>query len=180
MNITSNMTQFQTSNSTSGIKNLYTKKLTKDEATELRAEVAKNANSFTFKSSSIQQGVSSLGDDFTKSYEEFQSFLQNIGYEGKAIAELSQDEASALISEDGFFGITQTSERIANFVINGAGSDESLLRAGREGMMQGFKEAEELWGGKLPDISQKTMKAAIEMVDKAMYDLGYSILDKEA
>ena len=46
-------------------------------------------------------------------------------------------------------------------------------------MIQGFKEAEEMWGGELPEISQKTMQKAIEMVDKAMYDLGFSILDKE-
>jgi len=180
MQISSNMTQLQMTNSTSGIKTLYTEKLTKDEATELKAQVMKNANAFTFDASSVQQGVNSIQDDFTKSYEDFQSFLTDIGYEGKPIAELSQDEAAALVSEDGIFGIQQTSERVANFVINGAGGDEDLLRAGREGMIQGFKEAEQMWGGELPEISQKTMKAAIEMVDNVMHDLGYSILDKEA
>jgi hypothetical protein len=54
------------------------------------------------------------------------------------------------------------------------------MRAGREGMLQGFKEAEKMWGGKLPDISQQTMAKATEMVDKAMSDLGFSILDKQA
>ena len=49
--------------------------------------------------------------------------LSDIGYNGKPIAELSQDEAAELVSEDGFFGIAKTSERIANFVINGAGDD---------------------------------------------------------
>jgi hypothetical protein len=65
-------------------------------------------------------------------------------------------------------------------VINGAGGDESMLRAGREGMIQGFKEAQEIWGGELPEISQKTMDRALEIVDKAMSDLGYSVLDTEA
>jgi len=180
MQITANMTQSQTVSSTTGIKNLYTEKLSEDEAKELRAKVVENANAYTFKSTSIQDGFSSLESDFTKAYEEFQSFLQDIGYDGKPIAELSQDEATQLVSEDGFFGITQTSERIANFVINGASGDEELLRAGREGMIQGFKDAEEMWGGELPEISQKTMQASIEMVDKAMADLGYSILDQEA
>ena len=65
-------------------------------------------------------------------------------------------------------------------MINGAGGDESMLRAGREGMLQGFKDAESMWGGKLPDISQETMKKAVELVDKKMYDLGFSILNQEA
>ncbi|NCD12016.1 MAG: hydrogenase, partial [Epsilonproteobacteria bacterium] len=40
--------------------------------------------------------------------------LADIGYTGKPLSELSQSEASELVSEDGFFGIAQTSERIAN------------------------------------------------------------------
>ncbi len=64
-------------------------------------------------------------------------------------------------------------------MINGAGGDEDKLRAGREGMLKGFKEAEAMWGGELPEISQKTMQASLEMVDKAMYDLGFSILNEE-
>jgi len=36
-----------------------------------------------------------------------------------------------------------------------------------------------MWGGELPEISQKTMQAALEIVDKEMHDLGYSILNQE-
>jgi len=53
------------------------------------------------------------------------------------------------------------------------------LRAGREGMIQGFKDAEEAWGGELPEISQTTMSKSIEMLDMAIKDLGYSILNQE-
>ena len=180
MQVTSNITQLPMSNSTSGVKNVFTEKLSSDEVKELKAQIAENANVFSFKSTSVQQELSSNQNDFTKDYDEFQSFLQDIGYEGKPIAELSQDEAADLVSEDGFFGISQTSDRIADFVINGANGDEDLLRAGREGMLQGFKEAEQMWGGELPEISQKTMQAAIEKIDNVMHDLGYSILNEEA
>lgn len=170
----------QNSNTQTVIKNLYTEKIPKDELKAIKEELLQNANSFTFKSSSIQANVMSLNDNFSKSYTEFQSFLKDIGYEGKAIGKLSKDEASKLVGADGFFGIAQTSNRIADFVINGANGDESLLRAGREGMLQGFKSAEKMWGSKLPDISQKTMQAAIELVDNEMSRLGISILDKQA
>lgn len=103
--------------------------------------------------------------------------LADIGYEGKPIGELTQDEAKALVAEDGFFGIAQTSERIADFVLNGAGDDLERLQAGRSGMLQGFAEAEALWGEKLPEISYTTMQKALEKVDAKIKELGGSVLD---
>ena len=161
------------------IKPLYTEKISKDEVKEIKEQLAKNANAMAFNFISVQTAFVSSEDKFVQDYQDFQDFLKGIGYDGKPIAELSKDEASELVSEDGIFGIKQTSERIANFVINGAGGDEKLMRAGREGMLQGFKEAEAIWGGELPEISQITMAKATEMVDKAMHDLGFSILNEE-
>lgn len=103
--------------------------------------------------------------------------LSDIGYEGEPIADLSQDEAKALVAEDGFFGIIQTSERIANFVLSGAGNDVDMLKAGREGILRGFSEAEEIWGGKLPDISYETINKSVEMIDKKLSELGASVMD---
>jgi len=161
------------------IKTDFTEKISKDEATEIRAQITQTANDMMLKSTTIQASVITQKDDFASLYEGFQSFLSDIGYEGKPLAELSQSEAAELVSEDGMFGIKQTSERIANFVISGAGGDEERFRAGREGMIQGFKDAEAMWGGTLPEISQKTMQAAIEMVDKAMQEAGFSVLNQE-
>ena len=172
MEISSNMA------SISPIKPLYTQKLTKSEVKEIKEQINDNFVAYTFNVTNIQVGLLEQKDDFLSEYEEFQNFLNDIGYEGKSIAELSEEEAAELVSEDGFFGIKQTSERIANFVIDGAAGDEDLLRAGREGMLEGFKQAEEMWGGELPEISQKTIEAAIELVDNAMIDLGFSIIDK--
>ena len=180
MQITSNTTPSlnQTQN-TSGVKTLYTEKLTQNELKDIKAQLQENANAYAFDSAGIQSATQNKSGSFADQYNGFQSFLKDIGYNAKPIADLSQTEAAALVSEDGIFGIKQTSERIAQFVIAGAGGDEDLLRAGREGMLKGFKEAEKMLGG-LPDISQKTIAAATEMVDKEMARLGYSILDQEA
>lgn len=181
MEVSSNMsrTGYIASNKESNpIKPLYTQKLSKDEVKEIKEQIEQNSIAYTFNFTNIQIGISEQKDDFLSQYEDFQNFLSDIGYEGKPIAELSQDEAAELVSEDGFFGVTQTSERIANFVIDGAGGDENLMRAGREGMLEGFKQAEQMWGGELPEISQETMEAAIKLVDKAMTDLGFSIIDQ--
>jgi len=180
MQISSNMASTNATVNSNSVKTNITEKLTKGEAAEIRAQIDQNSKDILLKSVNIQGALVSKEIGFDEAYGDFQGFLKDIGYEGKPLGELSKDEAAALVSEDGIFGITQTSERIANFVIAGAGGDEDKLRAGREGMLQGFKDAERMWGGELPDISQKTMQAALEMVDKAMNDLGYSILDQEA
>lgn len=155
----------------------------KEEVKALQDEyqASKEAN-LTQLLSSVQAIVENKAGDksFEVQYQEFQTFLQDIGYDGKPIAELSQSEAAELVSEDGFFGVSQTSERIANFVIAGSGGDEELLREGRKGILQGFQEAEKMWGGKLPDISYETIDKAVALIDQALIDGGFSVLDVEA
>ncbi len=163
----------------SKIKSFFSEKLTSDELKEIKAQIEQSAKAYIFNSINIQNSAQELNDRFENEYQEFQNFLSDIGYEGKPIAELSQEEAAELVSEDGFFGVTKTSQRIADFVINGAGGDEGLLRAGREGVLAGFKMAEEMWGGELPEISQTTMGKTIELIDMAMSELGFSIINKE-
>jgi hypothetical protein len=100
-----------------------------------------------------------------------------IGYTGKPIENLTQSEAKALVAEDGFFGVGQTAQRIAGFVISGAGEDLEKLQEGRKVIIQGFEEAESIWGGKLFDISYETINKALEAIDERIKDLGGNVLD---
>ena len=97
--------------------------------------------------------------------------LENIGYEGKPITQLSADEADELLSENGFFGITQTSDRVAGFVLDFAGDDIELLKEGREGIVRGFEEAQKLFGGQLPEISFKTQERTLSLIDEKINSL---------
>jgi DNA polymerase III alpha subunit (gram-positive type) len=128
--------------------------------------------------SSVQMKSQESG--FEVQYQEFKDFLSDIGYTGKPIASLSQDEAKELVSEEGFFGIKETSQRIADFVILGSGGDEKLLRAGREGAIEGFKQAEKMWGGKLPEIAYETIEKTLGKIDNALMENGFSVLDTKA
>lgn len=136
--------------------------------------------SFTYSTTTFELQIGVANDPVQSNHEAFSAFLESIGYTGGPIAELSQDEAAELVSEDGFFGVSKAAERIAGFVLNGAGNEESLLRAGREGILQGFKEAEAIWGDTLPDISYQTINKAVEMIDSRLHKLGYSVLSEEA
>lgn len=105
--------------------------------------------------------------------------LEEIGYDGKALQDLTTQEAKDLISEEGFFGVSQTSERIADFVLAGAGDDVKKLQAGREGIIRGYEQAEKTWGGELPDISKETLQKALEKIDKKLSELGVNVLEQE-
>lgn len=106
--------------------------------------------------------------------------LASIGYNGKALQDLTTEEAKDLISEDGFFGVSQTSARIADFVLAGAGDDVEKLQAGREGIIRGYEQAQKAWGGELPDISEETLQKALEKIDKKLSELGANVLEQEA
>ena len=124
-------------------------------------------------------GSQGIGQNIDKIKEMLDSLgdLGDIGYKGKKLSELNQDEAKEIVSEDGFFGIAKTAERISGFVLSGGGSDLEKLKAGREGVMRGFKEAEGVWGEKLPQIAYDTLSKALEQIDKKIEALGGKTLD---
>jgi hypothetical protein len=81
------------------------------------------------------------------------------------IAELSQEEAQELITDDGYFSVEQTSDRIVNFALSLAAGDVNRLDAVKEGVEDGFNQALEAFGGTLPDISYETFDAVLQKLD---------------
>lgn len=100
-----------------------------------------------------------------------------LSYNGSPISELSVEEAGNLIRSDGYFGVEKTSQRIADFVIQGAGDDIERLKAGREGVLQGIARAEKAWGGKLPEISYETLAKSLAAIDDKLRENGEPIVD---
>ncbi|MBL3520907.1 hypothetical protein H0A43_10500 [Arcobacter lanthieri] len=91
--------------------------------------------------------------------------LADIGYKGKPILELTKEEATDLVGENGFFGIKQTSDRVSGFAIGIAGDNLDNLAKVREGIVKGFEEAEKMFGGQLPEISYKTQERTLALID---------------
>lgn len=103
--------------------------------------------------------------------------MASLSYNGSPISELSVEKANELISSDGYFGIEKTAQRIADFVLKGAGDDIERLKAGREGVLNGFAAAEKAWGGKLPDISYETLAKSLSSIDEKIREQGESVVD---
>lgn len=78
---------------------------------------------------------------------------------------MTQEEAQELVSEDGYFGVEKTSQRIVDFAINGFGNDPSKLQEMKDAIDEGFLGAQEAFGGALPEISQQTYDAIMEKLD---------------
>ena len=69
-------------------------------------------------------------------------------------------QAQADIAEDGYWGVTQTSQRLFDFASALAGDDESMMKKMESAMEKGFRQAMGAWGKELPQISQDTMDAS--------------------
>ena len=74
-------------------------------------------------------------------------------------------QAQADIAEDGYWGVNQTSDRIIDFAKALCGGDPDKIEEMRAAFEKGFKQAQETWGGELPEISQKTYEAVMEKFD---------------
>ena len=74
----------------------------------------------------------------------------------------TQAAAKEAISEDGYWGVEQTSQRIFDMAVALSGGDEDKMEKMLDAFEKGFKQATEAWGKELPDISQKTYAAVHE------------------
>ncbi|EOD4831786.1 hypothetical protein ACJU1S_000969 [Campylobacter upsaliensis] len=142
-------------------------------------ELAQQSMNAIFGNTNAQAGVSNLLGGTAESILSKIDFA-GLGYMGKSPLAMNQDELKELVGENGFFGVANTANRIADFVIQGAGDDPQKLQKGFEGMKKGFEEAQNLWGGKLPQISQDTINQALEKVSKRIDELGGQTLNLEA
>ncbi len=68
-------------------------------------------------------------------------------------------DAQAAISEDGYYGVKQTSERLFQFAQALAGDDVDKMKEMQEAIAKGFKMATGEWGKELPEICQNTLDA---------------------
>lgn len=88
-------------------------------------------------------------------------------YSAEDIAQAKED-----ISEDGYWGVKQTSQRILDFAVALTGGDPDKIEEMRSAFEKGYKMAEETWGGELPDICKQTYDAVFAGFDKMAEEAG--------
>ena len=75
------------------------------------------------------------------------------------------------IAEGGYYSVEKTGDRIFDFALAVAGNDPLKLEKMRKAAEAGFKQAEEQWGDKLPQISQDTMAYVRNKFDEKFKEL---------
>ena len=96
-----------------------------------------------------QAGLSVGGDDVWK-------FLAKGEF---TVTEEAKKQAQELVSEDGYYGVEQTSDRILQFEKALSGGDRSKASELLDAFKKGYEQATKAWGKELPEISQKTYEA---------------------
>ena len=127
--------------------------------------------------------VAKLKSDVEARTAQMKSFVQKLmGDQGKKIgaaddiwkflaggnftvSAAAKAEAQQAISEDGYWGVNQTSDRILEFAKALSGDDPSKADELLAAFKKGYKMATGSWGSKLPDISSRTYDAVVEKFD---------------
>lgn len=74
-------------------------------------------------------------------------------------------EAQEAISENGYWGVSQTSQRIFDFAYALAGDDVDKMKEMQAAVEKGFQQAGAAWGGELPSICGNTHTAVSKLFD---------------
>jgi hypothetical protein len=97
------------------------------------------------------------------------SFLAKGDYEVDAE---TKAQAQKDISEDGYWGVKQTSDRIVSFATALTGGDPDKIDEMIAAFKKGYEQAEDTWGGELPEISKQTYDAVLEKFEQLRRDAG--------
>ncbi len=127
----------------------------------LKDDLNNQMNRFTnmmtqmFQKQGITANLSS-GNDFWR-------FMASGDY---TVDEKTKAEAQQAISEDGYWGVSQTSQRIFDFAAAMAGDDVDKMKEYQAAVEKGFDQAKEAWGGDLPSICGDTHSAVSKLFDE--------------
>ncbi|MCM1180854.1 MAG: hypothetical protein NC347_11390 [Clostridium sp.] len=82
------------------------------------------------------------------------------------VDEATRKQAQEDISEDGYWGVKQTSQRLFDFASALAGDDVDKMKEMQAAVEKGYKLAAKAWGGELPEISKNTFDATNKLFDE--------------
>lgn len=130
------------------------------EIDAIKQDFAKNVGAFKAMVSSMleKQGLKFTNlEDLIKALRNEDASIE--------VDEKTQQEAQEAISEDGYWGVKQTSERILSFAKALSGGDPDKIELLKGAFEEGFAEAKKVLGDDLPDITQQTYDAVMEGFD---------------
>lgn len=132
-----------------------------DLVTKLKADQANRQSQLV---SIVEQMMTKQSTTFSlaNGSDDMWKFLASGNFEVDAATKAQAQED---ISEDGYWGVKQTSQRLFDFASALAGDDVEKMKEMQAAMEKGFKLATKAWGKDLPDISKNTLDAANQLFE---------------
>ena len=126
-------------------------------AIQLREDLTRRMNSFQ---NLADQMLGRQSATFNLSLDGGQKDFWSVLQSGKIVAGAdTQEEAQDAVSEDGYWGVAQTSDRLVKYATALSGGDSAKMEKMAEAFEKGYQAAAKAWGGTLPDIAQQTRQA---------------------
>ncbi|MCR5726695.1 MAG: hypothetical protein K6G24_04430 [Lachnospiraceae bacterium] len=127
--------------------------------TQMKSDLEKKQNQLTDIVSSLMSGQANT----LAKTDDIWSFLSKGNF---TVTEAARAQAQEDISENGYWGVAQTSQRVFDFASALAGDDEEKMRQMESAMEKGFGQAMNAWGNELPQLSQDTMASARDLFNE--------------
>lgn len=141
-----------------GNESFGTYKVDRQKLNQLKLDFAKNTESFKEMVRAMIEKQGLKASQVLKAIADGEEPMIEIDDETRA-------KAQEAISEDGYWGVNQTSQRLLDFAKTISGGDPSKIEMLRNAFKEGFEKAKEAFGGKLPEISEQTYQRVMEGFD---------------
>lgn len=117
------------------------------------------------RESSLASLVSKMMSQQTNAYGKANNIWRFLASGNYTVDAETKAQAQKDISEDGYYGVKQTSQRLFDFASALAGDDVEKMKEMQAAVEKGYKLAEKAWGGTLPGISQDTLAATNKLFE---------------
>lgn len=132
----------------------------KDKITDYSSIVSQMKLELANKTTQLQNLVNQLLGKQANKYTTLADLFRNLNADPATVAQAQKD-----VSEDGYWGVEQTSDRLVSMAQALSGGDPEKADLMINAMKKGFEQATKAWGEDLPDICKNTIDTAVKKME---------------
>ena len=138
----------------------------KDSSVKDYANIAKKMKAeLNSKNQQLQNLVDQLLSKQANKYTSFAQLFEDVKNGKISVDPTTVAQAQKDIAEDGYWGAEQTSDRLVSMAQALSGGDTEKADKMIAAIKKGYEQATNAWGGKLPDIFQRTIDLATKKLE---------------
>lgn len=131
-----------------------------NKVTDYSAIISNLKQELSTKNTQLENLVNQLLGKQANKFSKLADLYKNLTADPATIEQTKKD-----ISEDGYWGVEQTSNRLVSMAQALSGGDTQKADEMIAAIKKGFEQATSAWGESLPDICQQTIDSAIKKLE---------------